>query len=171
MSTSIQYSAIQKGVKLPPRAKNIVDKKIIPEGKHCLLCEPHSVHQAIKFKEWREAMDQEFPALKEQNTWDLVDLPPEKKPLGCKRNNDGSIDKCKARLVVDGSKQVQFIEYNETFAPVVRMETLRLLLGFGLHKKFNFRHVDISSAFLNGDLDEEVYIKQPLGYISKCTPG
>jgi len=81
-----------------------------------------------------------------------------------KSNAEGKIDRHKARLVVKGYKQQQGKDYDETFAPVTRMETVRTMLSIAAQHKWKIYHMDVKSAFLNGVLKEEVYVEQPLGY-------
>ena len=109
-------------------------------------------------------------------TWKLVDRPCNKNVIGVKwvfklkYNADGSINKHKARLVVKGYAQQTRIYFTETFAPVARFDTIRLLLAISAHKGWKVFQMDVKSAFLNGVLKEEIYIEQPEGFISKDKP-
>ncbi|GJV44927.1 zinc finger, CCHC-type containing protein, partial [Tanacetum coccineum] len=120
---------------------------------------------------WKESIDDEIGSIMENNTWVLSDLPPGCKPLGCKwifkrkMKVDGTIDKFKARLVIQGFRQKERIDYFDTYAPVVRITTIRLLFSFGY---LVIHQMDVQTTFLNGDLDEQVYMKQPEGFV---TPG
>eukprot|EP00253_Pinus_taeda_P011241 PITA_11241 len=115
-------------------------------------------------------MNEEIGAIEKSKTWELVDLPEGKKAIGVKwvykpkRNAEGKIDRHKARLVVKGYKQQQGRDYDETFAPVARMETIRTMLSIAAQHKWMIYHMDVKSAFLNGVLKEEVYVEQPRGY-------
>ena len=106
----------------------------------------------------------------ENGTWDIVDLPEGKKAIGCgwvfkvKHNSDGSIERFKARIVAKGYSQRPGVDYNESFAPTFRPATLRLILALAAVEDLELRSIDISSAFINGDLDEEIYMKQPEGF-------
>jgi hypothetical protein len=84
-----------------------------------------------------------------------------------KRNSDGEVVKHKARLVAKGYVQKQGIDFEEAFAPIARLDTVRLLLGFAANKGWKVHHLDIKSAFLHGELEEEVYVSQPEGYTVK----
>ncbi|GKE52636.1 zinc finger, CCHC-type containing protein [Tanacetum coccineum] len=105
------------------------------------------------------------------NTWVLADLPPGCKPLGCKwifkrkLRVDRTIEKFKTRLVIQGFKQKSGIDYFDTCAPVARISTIRLLIVMALIHNLIIHQMDVKTTFLNGELDEEVYINQPQGFI------
>lgn len=115
----------------------------------------------------------EYDALLKNSTWSLVPLPPHSLAIGCKwvfrvkENLDGSINKYKARLVKKGFHQLSGFYYIETFSPVVKPTTIRIILTLALSNGWPLQQLDVKIAFLNGDLDEEVYIEQPLGFASK----
>ncbi|GJW23146.1 zinc finger, CCHC-type containing protein [Tanacetum coccineum] len=119
----------------------------------------------------KEAIDDEIGSIMENNTWVLSDLPPGCKPLGCKwifkrkMKVDGTIDKFKARLVIQGFRQKEGIDYFDTYAPVARITTIRLLLALAAIHNLVIHQMDVKTTFLNGDLDEEVYMKQPKGFV------
>ncbi|PNY16822.1 retrovirus-related Pol polyprotein from transposon TNT 1-94 [Trifolium pratense] len=132
--------------------------------------EPQSYREAVKKTEWKEAMAAELKALEENGTWDL-ELPPTcKKIVGCKwvykvkYKATGEVEKYKARLVAKGYTQVEGEDFNETFAPVAKMTTVRCLLTVAVAKGWELHQMDVSNAFLHGDLDEEVYMQVPEGY-------
>eukprot|EP00253_Pinus_taeda_P028322 PITA_28322 len=118
-------------------------------------------------------MDEEMNAIERNKTWDLVELPKGKEVIGVKwvyktkSNAEGKIERHKARLVVKGYKQQYGRDYEETFAPVARMETVRALLSIAAQNKWKVYQMDVKSAFLNGVLKEEVYVEQRLGYEKK----
>lgn len=132
--------------------------------------EPVHFFEAVKDAKWRLAMQQELEALESNGTWTLQPLPDGKKPLGCKwvykmkHNSDGTIERYKARLVILGNHQVEGIDYTETFAPVVKMVTVRLVLVIAAAKKWEIHQMDVHNAFLHGDLHEDVYMKLPPGF-------
>ncbi|XP_074298861.1 uncharacterized protein LOC141629822 [Silene latifolia] len=132
--------------------------------------EPHSFKAAMTDPGWCNAMKEEIDALESNDTWELTDLPPNKKALGCrwvyriKYKSDGSIERLKARLVVFGNHQVEGLDYDETFAPVVKMVTIRTFLAVAAVKKWELHQMDVHNAFLHGDLNEEVYMKLPPGF-------
>ncbi|GJR12720.1 zinc finger, CCHC-type containing protein [Tanacetum coccineum] len=117
-------------------------------------------------RDQKEAIDDEIGSIMENNTWVLSDLPP-----GCKwifkrkMKVDGTIDKFKARLVIQGFRQKEGIDYFDTYAPVARITTIRLLLALAAIHNLVIHQMDVKTAFLNGDLDEEVYMKQPEGFV------
>ncbi|MBV8801742.1 MAG: hypothetical protein JO131_02020, partial [Gammaproteobacteria bacterium] len=116
-------------------------------------------------------MNEELNALIKNNTWDLVDLPPEKSVVGCKwvykikTHADGSVERYKARLVAKGYTQEYGIDYEETFAPVARLTSVRALIAVASARKWSLFQMDVKNAFLNGDLTEEVYMQPPPGYL------
>jgi hypothetical protein len=138
--------------------------------------EPRSVEEALANKHWKEAMDLEYDAFMKNKTWHLV--PPRKgiNVIDCKwvfkikYKVDGSLDKYKGRLVAKGFKQRYGIDYEDTFSPVVKMSTIRIILSIAVSKGWSMRQLDVQNAFLHGILDEEVYMKQPPGYVDKTRP-
>lgn len=135
--------------------------------------EPSSYIQAEKESAWREAMKNEIDSIEKNNTWVLTELPPGQKAIGLKwvfkikKDMNGEVIKHKARLVAKGYVQKQGIDYEEVFAPVTRMETVRLLLALSAKHGWEVHHMDVKSAFLNGDIEEEVYVLQPEGFEKK----
>lgn len=135
--------------------------------------DPVHFEEAVKEEKWIKAMDEEINAIERNETWELTDLPDSKDCIGVKwvyktkRNVEGNVDKYKARLVVKGYKQKYGIDYEETFAPVARMETVRVVLAIAAQYKLKVHQMDVKSAFLNGVLNEEVYVEQPSGYETK----
>jgi transposase InsO family protein len=140
----------------------------------CMLAaeEPHDIDEAIGDAAWRTAMDEEMTSITENNTWEMTTLPRGHKAIGLKwvfkvkRDAAGNLLKHKARLVAKGYAQRQGVDFEEVFAPVARMETVRLLLALAAHSGWEVHHMDVKSAFLNGVLSEEVYVSQPPGYIA-----
>nr|KAJ0215080.1 hypothetical protein LSAT_V11C300102060 [Lactuca sativa] len=120
---------------------------------------------------WKEAIHDEIDSIMHNNTWVLADLPPGCKALGCKwilkrkMKVDGTIDKYKARLVIQGFRQKEGIDFFDTYAPVARISTIRLLLALTAIHNLVIHRMDVKTAFLNGDLDEEIYMKQPEGFV------
>ncbi|MCO5572616.1 hypothetical protein L7F22_026374 [Adiantum nelumboides] len=116
-------------------------------------------------------MQQEIESIHTNHTWDLVDLPTGKKPIGTKwvfkvkRKQDGTADMYKARLVAKGYAQQKGIDYDETFAPTSRASTVRSLVAIAAHHGWKVHQLDIKIAFLNGDLQEEVCVSQPSGFV------
>jgi hypothetical protein len=135
--------------------------------------EPRTFKQAMhghQSDRWREAATLEYNTLIENGTWEIVDLPYGEKAIGSgwvfkvKHNVDGSIERFKARLVAKGYSQRPGLDYNESFAPTFRPATLRIIMALAAVEDLELRSMDITSAFTNGDLDEEIYMKQPEGF-------
>jgi len=138
---------------------------------------PTTFGSAIKDSHWRGAIADELKALIKNQTWKLMKLPPGKKTVGCKwvftkkYNPDGSTNKYKARLVAKGYSQTYGIDYQETFAPVAKLNTIRILLSLAANLDWPLHQLDVKNAFLNGDLDEEVYMDIPEGLVEYNTTG
>ncbi|XP_019087549.1 PREDICTED: uncharacterized protein LOC109127378 [Camelina sativa] len=132
--------------------------------------EPDTYEEAMQLQVWRDAVKFEVDALEDQHTWDVGDLPPGKTAIGCrfvfkiKYNSDGTIERHKARLVVMGNQQKEGNDYKETFAPVVKLTTVRMVLKVAAVKNWIVHQMDVHNAFLHGDLEEEVYMKLPPGF-------
>ncbi|CAH9093346.1 unnamed protein product [Cuscuta epithymum] len=141
-----------------------------------LTKEPNNFGEAVRDPQWREAMSREIQALERTSTWEIRDLPPGKKAIYCKwvykikYKSDGSVERYKARLVVCGNRQVEGIDYGETFAPVAKMVTVRTILAVAASCHWELHQMDVDNAFLHGDLREEVYMHLPPGY-SSSSPG
>ncbi len=136
--------------------------------------EPNTYHQAISSdnsKQWEQAMQEEYNSIIAAGTWSLVQLPSNRKSIGCKwvykikHNADGSIERYKARLVAKGFSQKEGIDYNETFAPVAKFCSIRALLALAAQQDMEIHQMDVKTAFLNGDIDVDIYMKQPIGYV------
>uniref|UniRef100_A0A251T6N3 Putative zinc finger, CCHC-type n=1 Tax=Helianthus annuus TaxID=4232 RepID=A0A251T6N3_HELAN len=133
--------------------------------------DPTTYEEASKDGKWIDAMNKEMESIYKNETWDLVDPPKNQKPIGVKwiyktkYDEKGNVDKYKARLVVKGYKQKFGIDYQEVFAPVIRFETVRLVLALAAQNDWYLHQMDVKTAFLNGKLKEQVFIDQPQGYI------
>ncbi len=107
----------------------------------------------------------------QNNTWELVDLPPGNKPLGCKwilkkkYKADGSIDKYKARLVAKGYRQKEGLDFFDTYSPVTRITSVRVLMAIAALHNLEVHQMDVKTVFLNGELQEEIYMEQPEGFV------
>ncbi|CAL2237292.1 unnamed protein product [Prunus armeniaca] len=141
----------------------------------CNVCivEPENYEDAAQDESWRKAMEAELEMIEKNDTWKLVERPFAKPVIGVKwvyktkLNLDGTVQKNKARLVAKGYSQKPGIDYNETFAPVARLDTIRTLIALAAHKEWSLYQLDVKSAFLNGVLKEEVYVEQPQGFVRK----
>jgi len=127
--------------------------------------EPNNVAEVSQDEIWIKAMDEELNQIEKNQTWELVPRPKNKNVIGTKwvfhnkLNEDGKVVRNKARLVCKGYVQVEGIDFEETFAPVARLEAIRMFLALAFYKNFKVYQMDVKSAFLNGNLDEEVYIE------------
>ncbi|RVW45619.1 Retrovirus-related Pol polyprotein from transposon TNT 1-94 [Vitis vinifera] len=136
-----------------------------------------STHEALSHPGWRQAMVDEMAALHSNGTWDLVVLPPGKSTVGCrwvyavKVGPDGQVDRLKARLVAKGYTQVYGSDYGDTFSPVAKIASVRLLLSMAAMCSWPLYQLDIKNAFLHGDLVEEVYMEQPPGFVAQGESG
>lgn len=132
--------------------------------------EPTSISEALQHEPWIQAMRDELFALDRNQTWPLFPLPPDRKIIGCKwvfklkENPDGTINKHKARLVAKGFHQVPGFDFTETFSPVVKPTTIRIILSLALTNQWDIRQLNVNNVFLNGDLHEEVFMAQPPGF-------
>ena len=130
---------------------------------------PKTVQEALKVPAWKQAMEEEIRALESNGTWILTELPNEKKLMGCKwiftvkYKANGSIERFKVRLVAKGFTQSYEIDYQETFAPVAKFNTVRVLLSLAVNHDWPLHRLDVKNAFLNRDLEEEVYMEVPPG--------
>ncbi|KAE8672566.1 G patch domain-containing protein TGH [Hibiscus syriacus] len=136
---------------------------------------PRNVTEAFQSPEWKHAVEEEIKALQKNKTWSLTDLPEGKRAVGCrwiftvKYHSDGSVERYKARLVAKGFSQSYGIDYQETFAPVAKLNTIRILLSVAVNMDWKLHQLDIKNAFLNGNLEEEVYIEVPPGLEGNVT--
>ncbi|GJZ87462.1 putative ribonuclease H-like domain-containing protein, partial [Tanacetum coccineum] len=154
------------------QTRSIVNKS---SGAHAFI-EPQKISQALEDESWVDAMQEELLQFKIQKVWILVDLPFEKKAIGTKwvyRNKKyerGVVVRNKARLVAQGYRQEEGIDYDEVFALMDRIEAIRIFLAFASYMGFIVYQMDVKSAFLYGKIDEEVYVSQPPGFVDPKFP-
>lgn len=148
-----------------------MDFSLIAQG--ILLPEPQSFEEILNSPdshEWQAAMQCEYDSLISNNVWKLVDRPSNENVIKCKwvykkkYDANGNFDKYKARLVARGFTQVEGLDYNDTFSPVVRHSTIRILFSLANELNLNIDHIDVTTAFLNGDLQETIFMEQPPGF-------
>lgn len=138
--------------------------------------EPTTISQALKHPSWRHAMQQEFDALERNSTWTLVPSSEAQNLIGrkwvyrTKYKPNGSIARLKARLVAKGFHQRPGIDYCETFSPVLKHATLRLVLSLAISQNWSLRQLDVNNAFLQGHLHENVFMSQPSGFANPEFP-
>ncbi|GJT86265.1 putative ribonuclease H-like domain-containing protein [Tanacetum coccineum] len=173
---SVQTRASDQKVLEPILLTNHKDRQ------NCLLAcflfqeEPKNISQALQDESWVEAMQEELLQFKLQKVWILVDFPSGKKVIGTKwvfknkRDERSIVVKNKARLVAQGFRQEQGIDYDEVFAPVAWIEAIRLFLAFASYMGFTIYQMDVKSAFLYGNIEEEVYVHQPSGFVHPAHP-
>ena len=176
---TLQPSTSDESSLVGPRGKrdikSLYDATVPIELQYSGLCllgeeEPSNFEEAKADPMWRRAMEEEISSIRKNETWKLVPLLNSHKPIGLKwvyklkKDTQGRIVKHKARLVAKEYVQRQGIDFDEFFAPVARLETVRLLISITAHEGWKVHHMDVKSAFLNGDLEEEVYVIQPLGF-------
>ena len=131
---------------------------------------PRNLSEALSQEEWRNAMREEMDALEKNKTWRITELPKGKKSVGCKwvfsvkYKADGRLERYKARLVAKGYTQTYGVDYQETFAPVAKMSTVRVLLSLAANLNWDLQQYDVKNAFLHGDLEEEIYMEIPPGF-------
>ena len=137
---------------------------------YSLDTEPTSFKQAMMSDKWIKAMDLELEAMALNKTSSVVSLPPGKNVVGCKwvytikYNADGSIERYKARLVAKGYTQLEGVDYFETFSPVAKLATVKLILDLAAKKNWSLTQMDVTNAFLHSELEEEIYMSIPQGY-------
>ncbi|GKE71469.1 retrotransposon protein, putative, ty1-copia subclass [Tanacetum coccineum] len=136
---------------------------------------PTSYREAVTSSEgqqWREAIKSEIESILQNHTWELVDLLSCCKPLGYKwilkkkRIADGTVDKYKARLVIKGFRQREGLDYFDTYSLVTRITSIRMILAIAALRNLEVHQIDVKKAFLNGDLEEEIYMNQPEGFMA-----
>ncbi|CAL8992118.1 unnamed protein product [Prunus brigantina] len=138
--------------------------------------EPRNVKEALHHGEWFLAMQEELNQFVRNDVWYLVPRPINTNVIGTKwifknkTDEQGNVVRNKARLVAQGYTQMEGIDFDETFAPVARLESVRLLLAIACHLKFKLYQMDVKTAFLNGVLNEEVYVEQPKGFADPHHP-
>jgi hypothetical protein len=138
--------------------------------------EPKMLHEALSDSNWKSIMDEEFSALVKNKTWYLVPTHHAQNLIDCKwvykvkERADGSVDRYKARIATKGFKQRYDIDYEDTFSPVIKMATIRIILSIVVSRNWCLRQLDVQNTFLHGVLEEDVYMKQPPGYVNQTHP-
>ncbi|CAA0830762.1 cysteine-rich RLK (RECEPTOR-like protein kinase) 8, partial [Striga hermonthica] len=141
-----------------------------------LESDPWTYNEALQDRDaecWKKAMKSEIESMDSNQVWDLVEPPSGVHSIGCKwvykrkRGADGKVETFKARFVAKGYTQKEGIDYEETFSPVAMLKSIRILLAVAAHMDYKIWKMDVKTAFLNGNLDEDIYMQQPEGFIAK----
>ena len=138
--------------------------------------EPTKVEEAIQDESWVEAMHDELLQFQRNGVWTLVPRPKGEHIIGTKwifynkTDEEGNVIRNKALLVAQGYSQMEGVDYDETFAPVARIESIRILLALACQLKFKLYQMDVKTTFLNGFLKEDIYVEQPKGFIDPYFP-
>ena len=174
-----QLRRSERSRQLPVRYS--IDEYAMPSIQHVALkayqiAEPQSMEEALTSdlsNEWKQAVDSEYKSLMDNQTWDLVELPNGREPIGSKwvfkvkPSSDGKLERFKARLVAKGYAKKYGIDYDETFSSVVKFSSLRALIAFAVQNNMLLHQMDVVTAFLNGNLEEDIYMQQPDGYVQE----
>ncbi|RVW93240.1 Retrovirus-related Pol polyprotein from transposon TNT 1-94 [Vitis vinifera] len=138
--------------------------------------DPINFQQAMKSsnsQKWIEAMNEEYKSMQDNKVWELVPLPVGTKPIGCKwifktkRDSNGNVERYKARLVAKGFTQKEGIDFKETFSPVSTKDSFRIIMALVAHYDLELHQMDVKTAFLNGDIDETIYMVQLENFVSE----
>jgi hypothetical protein len=157
-------------------AKSFGDDYII----YLVYATPKTIEEAYSSPDadlWKEAIQSEMESIMSNGTWEVVDRPYGCKPVGCqwvfkkKLRPDGTIEKYKARLVAKGYTQKEGEDYFDTYSPIARLTTIRVLLSLAASNGLFVHQMDVKTTFLNGELEEEIYMDQPDGFIAKGQEG
>jgi histone deacetylase 1/2 len=165
-------TCLQQGIRQP---KQYTDGTV-RYGMLASIGEPRNLSAALTDPHWRAAMQEEYNALMENKTWTLVPSSSNKNLIDCKwvyrikQRADGTIDRYKARLVAKGFKQRYGIDYEDTFSPIVKIATIRIVLAIAVSRDWSLRQLYVKNAFLHGVLEDEVYMKQPPGFENPDAP-
>ncbi|GJV14125.1 retrovirus-related pol polyprotein from transposon TNT 1-94 [Tanacetum coccineum] len=168
IENQIEDIEIKKNEPLNKEIVNIKESKDHPIDS---VIEPKNVKEAIQDESWTMAMQEELNQFKTNDVWSLVPPPDNQTIIGTKwvfknkLDENGVVSRNKARLVAQGYNQQEGIDFDETYAPVARLKSIRILLAYACAHDFKPFQMDIKSAFLNGFINEEVYVAQPLGFV------
>ena len=153
-------------------------------GRHDVLLldndEPKTYKEAVMgsdSKKWLEAMRSELKSMADNHVWNLIEPLDEVRPIECKWDFkkkidvDGNVHIYKARLVAKGFRQIQGVDYDETFLPVAMLKSIRILLAIAAYHDYEVWQMDVKMTFLNGNLSEDVYMTQPEGFVDPENAG
>ena len=134
-------------------------------------CDPLRLEEVVQDDRWINAIEEEIKAIEKNNTWQLIDIPVRKKAIEIKwifktkKKLNGEVERYKTRLVAEGYKQQPGIDYQKVFSLIARIEIVKLIVSFVVQSYQKIYKIDMKSDFLNGSLNEIVYVKQPQGFI------
>lgn len=167
-------NGVRKSNRTVIRPKYLEDYTALAFNAEAYIDDVPQTFDEVQFKEdkdeWLQAISEEISALEKNETWFLEELPSGKRTINCKwifkikRDKDGNIERYKARLVAKGCSQRKGFDYNETYAPVARMTTMRTLMAIVIQEDLIVYQMDVKNAFLHGKLKEEIYMEVPPGY-------
>lgn len=169
----LENSSKEGTVDRPERSSKASNKCICCNASRCELTDinnPVDVHDALNSEHkhlWLQAMGSEIQSLKVQKVWTIVKRPSDKNVIGCKwvlkvkRYPNGEIERLKARLVARGFAQIPGVDFHETYSPVVKLRSIRILMALGIENNWDHEFLDVQCAYLNSRLEEEIYMEQP----------
>eukprot|EP00253_Pinus_taeda_P002861 PITA_02861 len=137
------------------------------------VVEPSSYEEAKEYEEWRDATNEEYNSIMKNDRWKFTEFPKNKVPIGCnslyksKFNVDGIIDKHKSRLIAKGYSQNEGIDYEDTFAPVAKLNTIRIMITLATKYNWKMHQLNVEYVFLKCELKEESYLVQPEGFVKQ----
>lgn len=182
-ATAVEDNASSSDRRYPERNRRPLGEwwknHILPQGEEeyanvALLDAPLTIREAMSCDDankWEQAMQEEYKSLMDNGTWELTSLPKNRNAIGCKwvfrtkRDATGDVIRYKARLVAKGFSQIEGVDFHETFAPVAKFTTIRCILAIGAAMDLEMHQMDVKTAFLNGELDEDIYMVQPEGFV------
>ena len=172
ITTQLRRSTRERRSAIPPDYLVYIGEQDYDIGS---VTDPITYEEAVSCPQselWLEAMRDEIQSMRHNGVWELIELPERQRPIGCKwvyktkRDSKGKVEKFKARLVAKGFTQREGVDYEATFSPVSSKDSFRVIMALVAHFDMELHQMDVKTAFLNGDLNEEVYMIQPEGFVA-----
>ena len=172
ITTQLRRSTRERRSAIPPDYLVYIGEQDYDIGS---VTDPITYEEAVSCPQselWLDAMRDEIQSMRHNGVWELIELPERQRPIGCKwvyktkRDSKGKVEKFKARLVAKGFTQREGVDYEATFSPVSSKDSFRVIMALVAHFDMELHHIDVKTAFLNGDLNEEVYMMQPEGFVA-----
>ena len=172
ITTQVRRSTRERRSAIPPDYLVYIGEQDYDIGS---VTDPITYEEAVSCPQselWLDAMRDEIQSMRHNGAWELIELPEGHRPIGCKwvyktkRDHKGKIEKFKARLVAKGFTQREGVDYEATFSPVSSKDSFRVIMALVAHFDMELHQMDVKTAFLNGDLNEEVYMMQPEGFVA-----